>query len=1216
MAESSPNLPTGDERQAAGGDPNLLPIAKTDSTDNAATVISRNSPRGLSTDEATNAIRGRRLAHFELLDRIGVGGMAAVLRARDTQLDRTVALKILPPDMAQDGENVRRFHQEARSAAKLDHENIARVFYCGEDQRLHFIAFEFVEGENLRNILERRGKLPVAEALHYMLQVAAGLAHAAQRGVVHRDIKPSNIIITPNGRAKLVDMGLARSLEPQHDHQLTQSGVTLGTFDYISPEQALEPRDADVRSDIYSLGCTFYHMITGVPPVPDGTAARKLHHHQHVKPRDPRELVPGLPDDVAVILDHMLAKQPRDRYQTPQQLVHHLLLAARKLGAAGHVPEGVLAMEAVVPNPPRYRPLLLAALATVAVVVLVFIISQNVSSPLPNIALQVTPAAKTERDKSRSPGTKDSAVPVNPPTVVTPPEQKKVALYDNDDVTPADLARWLRENAAADDLEILLARDLDLPGDDGAARLVFKAKKVTIRPKDPTRPVAIRLKYDTSSSARRTGFFVDSKDATVEGLCFLIDATDWPAELIGLGCAAGGNYHVQGCLFVQGNAPQQQRDRKDGPASVVVEGASGPAGRTRLVLSECCFLGFAEMGKAQVDADQPEVLQLHDAGRGGFDAVVRRGPAQIEAVNCVFGPHAAVFRLEGKSGANDVLVRHCSVLAGRQSCVFAVGDDAAAALKVEYSLFSRPGESEGERPGAVLVRLASNAGAVSYEDNDNRYHHLDAYWDGFDWNKPKIPQPPSRELDSNPWKDDQPLKRLEALRFADPAAKVGKTDPALAAERLDQIGAAFLVNFHDHAADLQPANQPRDLIGVERLGTLSFVAKLKEREPTTGHKERVVDTTVTESRDGVYPNMRSAVADAKPGDVILIKHNGDLPMRPVQLEEPAADLTIRPYPDYHPVLVVGSVNEADVALFRVVEGKLQLEGLEFRLEPKDPKDPKDPRFKSQVIATIIGNGQCSLKKCVVTLDPTAAASTALAAISLTDFGGMMKADTTFRTQPRITLESCVVRGQGDLVWDRAGRMFDLEVRNTLAVLAGHFLDLEVTTETATPLVSATLANVTAYQTGNWIRMSCGKDVATMPALRCATSNCLFVAAAGHALIHLEGTDTSEDRLKEKVQWSSEDNGNVYAGFNDGVLDQRPHGEGMPQPAIMSDKWKSFAGEMAVKVQRSVKFASTPAPGSTFTRIAPEHFKTTELTGYGADVSTLPKPALTSPDSQE
>src|SRR5206468_4251971 len=159
-------------------------------------------------------------------------------------------------------------------------------FFCGEDQGLHFIAFEFVEGVNLRALLDRRGPLPPAEAVPIMLQVATGLAHAASRGVTHRDIKPSNIIVTPEGRAKIVDMGLARSA----DGGVTQSGVTLGTFDYISPEQAIEPRNADVRSDIYSLGCTFYHLLTGQPPVPEGTAAKKLHHHQQVPPVDPREL--------------------------------------------------------------------------------------------------------------------------------------------------------------------------------------------------------------------------------------------------------------------------------------------------------------------------------------------------------------------------------------------------------------------------------------------------------------------------------------------------------------------------------------------------------------------------------------------------------------------------------------------------------------------------------------------------------------------------------------------------------------------------------------------------------------------------------------------------------------------------------------------------------------------------------------------------------------
>src|SRR5262249_15265283 len=154
-------------------------------------------------------------------------------------------------------------------------------------------------------------------------------------------------------------MGLARSLEPQADKGLTQSGVTLGTFDYISPEQALEPREADVRSDMYSLGCTFYHVLTGHPPVPEGTAAKKLHWHQHIAPIDPRQLNPAIPDEVAAILGRMMAKEPKDRYQRAEHLVQHLILVAQKLGAPTELSEGMLFVDAPLPKPPAVRPVLL-----------------------------------------------------------------------------------------------------------------------------------------------------------------------------------------------------------------------------------------------------------------------------------------------------------------------------------------------------------------------------------------------------------------------------------------------------------------------------------------------------------------------------------------------------------------------------------------------------------------------------------------------------------------------------------------------------------------------------------------------------------------------------------------------------------------------------------------------------------------------------------------
>ena len=253
---------------------------------------------------------GERIDAFELEHSIGVGGMGAVFRALDTPLERHVALKVLPPEQARDPEVVQRFYQEGRAAASLDHENIARVYTIGHDGRYHYIAFEYIEGTTVRQRVEQHGPLPVSEAVNYTLQIADALVHAAERGVVHRDIKPSNIIVTPHGRAKLVDMGLARRFERGVDDGLTQSGMTLGTFDYISPEQARDPRDVDVRSDLYSLGCTLFHMLTGRPPFPEGTVLQKLIQHQEEAPPDVRALNPAVPRELASVLE---ADEDRDR---------------------------------------------------------------------------------------------------------------------------------------------------------------------------------------------------------------------------------------------------------------------------------------------------------------------------------------------------------------------------------------------------------------------------------------------------------------------------------------------------------------------------------------------------------------------------------------------------------------------------------------------------------------------------------------------------------------------------------------------------------------------------------------------------------------------------------------------------------------------------------------------------------------------------------------
>ncbi|MDE2508939.1 MAG: serine/threonine protein kinase, partial [Planctomycetota bacterium] len=207
---------------------------------------------------------GDRIDVFVLEESIGVGGMGAVFRALDTRLDRHVALKILPPEQADDPEVSRRFQHEGRAAARLDHENIARVYTIGFDAGYYFIAFEFIEGETIRRRVEREGVLPPGEAINYTLQIAHALIHAVERGVVHRDIKPSNVLIDPAGRPRLADFGLAK--RDAGEVTMTVDGQVLGTPAYMSPEQAAgDVQRVGPRSDVYSLGATLYCILTGRP---------------------------------------------------------------------------------------------------------------------------------------------------------------------------------------------------------------------------------------------------------------------------------------------------------------------------------------------------------------------------------------------------------------------------------------------------------------------------------------------------------------------------------------------------------------------------------------------------------------------------------------------------------------------------------------------------------------------------------------------------------------------------------------------------------------------------------------------------------------------------------------------------------------------------------------------------------------------------------------
>ncbi len=283
-------------------------------------------------NDAAEDLSGVTLGHFRIEQRIGMGGMGTVFLATDERLQRPVALKILSPSQLGDPASIQRFQNEARAAARLDHDHVARVFFYGEEQGLHFIAFEYVQGKNLRDIIRARGRLEPAECVSYVVQLAAALCHTSACGVVHRDIKPSNIIITPQGKAKLVDLGLARKENLETSAHLTVAGTTLGTFDYIAPEQAKDPRNVDVRSDIYALGGTLYHMLTGELPYPEGTVLQRLLDHQEKDPPDPALRNRRVPPGLSAIVKKMLAADPRRRYLNAEDLLRDLLLMANALG--------------------------------------------------------------------------------------------------------------------------------------------------------------------------------------------------------------------------------------------------------------------------------------------------------------------------------------------------------------------------------------------------------------------------------------------------------------------------------------------------------------------------------------------------------------------------------------------------------------------------------------------------------------------------------------------------------------------------------------------------------------------------------------------------------------------------------------------------------------------------------------------------------------------
>lgn len=272
------------------------------------------------------------LGSYILLERLGVGGMGEVYKARHAKLDKIVAIKLVRSDRLNDAETLRRFQREVRAAAQLNHPNIVHAYDCDEAGGKHFLVLEYVEGIDLARLVKKQGPLPMAQACDYIRQAALGLQHAFEHGLVHRDIKPHNLLLTQSsGRAssveavvKILDLGLARlsrGAESESTSTMTGLGMVMGTLDYLAPEQARDAHSADTRADLYSLGCTFFFLLAGRVPFPGGGGAtEKLLKHQVEQPPALRKFRPDLPPALAAIVSKLMAKRPEARYQTPAEL--------------------------------------------------------------------------------------------------------------------------------------------------------------------------------------------------------------------------------------------------------------------------------------------------------------------------------------------------------------------------------------------------------------------------------------------------------------------------------------------------------------------------------------------------------------------------------------------------------------------------------------------------------------------------------------------------------------------------------------------------------------------------------------------------------------------------------------------------------------------------------------------------------------------------------
>lgn len=1189
---------------------------------------------------------GDRVGDFGLEEAIGAGGMGAVFRAVDIKLDRQIALKILPPDQAVDPEVVQRYYQEGRAAARLDHENIARVYSIGHDGRFHYIAFEYIEGTTIRQRIESGGPLAIGDAINYTLQITNALVHSSSRSVVHRDIKPSNIIVTPQGRAKLVDMGLARRFERGEDNGLTQSGMTLGTFDYISPEQARDPRDVDVRGDLYSLGCTLFHMLSGRPPFPEGTVLQKLLQHQEEPPPEIRKLNPAVPDDLAAILVKLMAKDRDRRYQTPEQLVRDLLTLAGSLGLRSLNPEGLVWMAPVARPAPAWARQLVWSVPALSFLLIVGAMAwwgDPIGPPIPALA---NPLPDLSATKPRA--TETSTNPAPKPPAAEPPQVFHVGSRD-------DLRQVL---VNAPPKSTILLSDRGFYEIRGAGPSPWKGLDLTIRAEAGVRPV-LRVSSD-------------------RGMLEAGSPRPW-LDLI------GGRLTIEGVEFnAEGAEPEAWLRAVDSELVVrrstfrVASGSFGPAKTVGIAFKSTDRSGSLVVESSEFDSGQIAILAT--------------GPAAISLRDCTFGTapadRATIWAENSGPGSSPATFRinHISILAGAGP-VFRF-DGMAPKVRATASAFTSP--TPGSTPPTLVTADAPEQ--LDWVGEDNLYGRFGIYLESQKASSPRAPirtfagwadDPTSfREaspiqVDGQPWRDSDPLEALtsgvprlsRAFQLAlsrpisgRPGARQGPAGPlpapiALAsAARGDAVSEPIpgepgarpkvttpstreAASTPEPSATTRPRIATTDAVDDMRAMPLTLpgerATKAEDPEisgelvpmPMPTEPDRAPLTAATASASNLPPkpaqvspaiepkvirnveDFRDALNQSGPGTRTLIVASGadwTLPACRVRgmsswvirAERGSSRPRIRFRPEPMTAGIGGFAAADSWSTWMTMQASgLRVEGIDLVLPAPDPETLALSLRKRAAFALAPGTVDLALVDCSVTIEGDAAPSAVVALLS-GDLGG----------EGRVRIKDCLLRVGGDLIDVAGGRKLDLEVDNAAIGTGGAVVHAHGLPEgRAAEELKVVLRQVTARMQGGLALL---QTSATDPELPMASINARdAILATGDPdapLFRVLGQGKVDD-LRPLIRWEGRAVG--YHRMNIYRRDESAQPGAAPRN-YDRDFWDFTLGTRdEAPVHGDLKFLDNWPVGRNPWTLSPDDFQLQpDSPAVGADLTRLPDPS--------